>query len=323
MKECVVKPYIVNLTSNNQAREILNNRHNEIFREIDKSQYFRKYEGILFESKQIDNLNKGRQLIKSINDKYGKLVTKIIPSQNNKNYVIVNVKNLLPEVLEQIEQFKEIGDDFYMGDEYLRLQEEDITVKYQQAIATSNENLLELSDNQSLQEGLKWLNSVLPQANYELSKGLIDGLGKGSFNSIEDLIRFSIEYEDKGTVKHEALHKVLNSLPFEEREKILNEASKKFNIPIGKLLENKNLPDNIILPKEFEVRGNQQNITGNNISEKNEFNNLVEFTNEEKKTILTTFANKYKISEHQALEDINKALTSNKEETIEKLKECF
>jgi len=89
------------------------------------------------------------------------------------------------------------------------------------------------------------------------------------------------------------------------------------------LLENKNLPDNIILPKEFEVRGNQQNITGNNISEENEFYNLSEFTKEEKQIILTTFANKYSITEQQALEDINKALLSDKEGTIEKLKECF
>jgi len=124
MKECIVKPYIVKLTDNNQAREILNNKHNEIFKEIDESEYFRKYEGVLFESKQVDNLNKGRQLIKSINEKYGNLVTKIVTSQNNKNYVIVNVKNLLPKALEEIKQLKELGTDFYMGDEALKEQDD-------------------------------------------------------------------------------------------------------------------------------------------------------------------------------------------------------
>lgn len=131
MKECIVKPYIVKLTDNNQAREILNNKHNEIFKEIDESEYFRKYEGVLFESKQVDNLNKGRQLIKSINEKYGNLVTKIVTSQNNKNYVIVNVKNLLPKALEEIKQLKELGTDFYMGDEALKEQDdmEDLYLK--------------------------------------------------------------------------------------------------------------------------------------------------------------------------------------------------
>jgi len=56
---------------------------------------------------------------------------------------------------------------------------------------------------------------------------------------------------------------------------------------------------------------------------KENFNNLSEYTNEEKKKILTTFASKYNISEQQALDDINKALKENKQGTIDNLNECF
>jgi hypothetical protein len=55
----------------------------------------------------------------------------------------------------------------------------------------------------------------------------------------------------------------------------------------------------------------------------NSFNNLSEYTNEEKSKILTTFASKYNISEQKALEDINKSLKADKQGTIDKLNECF
>lgn len=56
---------------------------------------------------------------------------------------------------------------------------------------------------------------------------------------------------------------------------------------------------------------------------KENFNNLSEYTNEEKSKILTTFASKYNISEQKALEDINKSLKADKQGTIDKLNECF
>lgn len=92
---------------------------------------------------------------------------------------------------------------------------------------------LHQGNNQSLQEGLNWLESVNPNVQPEIVQGLIDGIANGSYNSNLDLITLSEEFANKGTVKHEFLHKLLNSLPFEQREAILNEASKKYGIARG------------------------------------------------------------------------------------------
>ena len=56
---------------------------------------------------------------------------------------------------------------------------------------------------------------------------------------------------------------------------------------------------------------------------KENFNNLSEYTNEEKKKILATFASKHSLSEQEALLDINKGLNKDKQGTIDKLNECF
>ena len=89
------------------------------------------------------------------------------------------------------------------------------------------------NDNQSLQEGLNWLKSVNPNVQPEIVQGLIDGIANGSYNSNLDLITLSEEFANKKTVKHEFLHKILASLPFKQREAILNEASKKYGIARG------------------------------------------------------------------------------------------
>ena len=54
-----------------------------------------------------------------------------------------------------------------------------------------------------------------------------------------------------------------------------------------------------------------------------DFNNLSEYTKEEKEKILTNFAAKHKLSKEEALIDINKGLNSDKKGTIDKLNECF
>jgi hypothetical protein len=84
-------------------------------------------------------------------------------------------------------------------------------------------------------------------------------------------------------------------------------------------------------PEQIHILGSKQDIEGFKkfveqpiIEEtKENFNNLSEYTNEEKKKILTTFASKYNISEQKALEDINKSLKADKQGTIDKLNECF
>ena len=60
---------------------------------------------------------------------------------------------------------------------------------------------------------------------------------------------------------------------------------------------------------------NYENIT--------DFNLLTEFTAEQKQNILNTFVEKYKVSEQEAIDNINKGLQENKQATIEQLKKCY
>jgi hypothetical protein len=53
------------------------------------------------------------------------------------------------------------------------------------------------------------------------------------------------------------------------------------------------------------------------------YDTLNEFTEEEKASKLTNFAEKYKMTEDQALAYINEALVKNRQGVIDKLKECF
>jgi hypothetical protein len=55
----------------------------------------------------------------------------------------------------------------------------------------------------------------------------------------------------------------------------------------------------------------------------NEFDEIQEFTPERRKEILSNFASKYDITEQQALNYINEALLRDRENVINKLKECF
>ena len=60
---------------------------------------------------------------------------------------------------------------------------------------------------------------------------------------------------------------------------------------------------------------NYENIT--------DFNLLTEFTAEQKQNILNTFVEKYKVSEQEAIDNINKGLKENRQSTIEQLKKCY
>jgi len=53
------------------------------------------------------------------------------------------------------------------------------------------------------------------------------------------------------------------------------------------------------------------------------FDELTEFTDERKQEIITNFAAKHKMSEEEATDYINEALAKDKENTINKLKECY
>ncbi|MCS7316940.1 MAG: AAA family ATPase, partial [Candidatus Dojkabacteria bacterium] len=86
----------------------------------------------------------------------------------------------------------------------------------------------------TIEEAVNWIRSVMPDANIELVNDLIDGIAKGSYDTVQDLITLSEKYADKKTAKHEVFHAAWNRLSKEKQEELLNEGSKLFGIPRGK-----------------------------------------------------------------------------------------
>lgn len=86
---------------------------------------------------------------------------------------------------------------------------------------------------QSLQEGLQWLKEIMPDVQPELVNGLIDNIADGKYDILQDLITLSKDYATKAVVKEEAFHRAFSMLPQNEREKLLDEASKKYGISRG------------------------------------------------------------------------------------------
>lgn len=85
----------------------------------------------------------------------------------------------------------------------------------------------------TLQQGINWLKSIDPNNEIELVNGLINDIGRGSYDGLRNVISASIEYADKGTIKHEKFHQVFSKLPLNKQNALLDEGSKLFNIPRG------------------------------------------------------------------------------------------
>lgn len=88
-------------------------------------------------------------------------------------------------------------------------------------------------EEKKLQEGLQWLREVMPDVQPELVEGLIDGIADGKYDILQDLIALSKDYATKATVREEAFHRAFSMIPQSEREKLLDEASKKYGISRG------------------------------------------------------------------------------------------
>lgn len=210
--DCGVKPYIKNLTNNEQLQEALNNKHNAIFKRLYDSKTFKLFKGILYETPA--TANAGKEIIRQINSEYGVLVTKTQNPVSGKPYVFVNVRNLLQSTWDEINPNKpkdvpKQGNLF--GDRY----------------STNNK------DSESLKEGLQWLKQVMPNVQPNIVDGLIDEIANGKYDIGNDLITLSKEFATKGVVKEEVFHKIFALLPKVEQEKLLNEGSKKYGIERG------------------------------------------------------------------------------------------
>jgi hypothetical protein len=64
-----------------------------------------------------------------------------------------------------------------------------------------------ISNNQSLKEGLQWLKQIMPDVEPKLVDGLIDNIANGSYNILEDLITLSKDFANKNVIKEEAFHR--------------------------------------------------------------------------------------------------------------------
>jgi hypothetical protein len=69
-----------------------------------------------------------------------------------------------------------------------------------------------------------------------------------------------------------------------------------------------------------EIHEDDEEVTSEEISD---FDSLEEFDDERKQEILTNFADKHKLSEEDAKIAINAALEIDRQQTIDKLKECY
>ena len=76
-KVCEIKEYIKKLPVPLEEMEFLNTIHNNIFKELEESKHFYKWDKVLWESKQPTKLNNGRKLIGEINRRHGSVVAQI------------------------------------------------------------------------------------------------------------------------------------------------------------------------------------------------------------------------------------------------------
>jgi hypothetical protein len=106
-KTCEIKPYIKNITSDENIREQLNNVHNDIFKRLHDSKLFHVWNNILFEHpNNISKINDARRLVGSINNDYGTNVIGWTKTSTGRQHVYVNVKNLLPRYIDKPNQGK-------------------------------------------------------------------------------------------------------------------------------------------------------------------------------------------------------------------------
>lgn len=129
-----------------------------------------------------------------------------------------------------IEQAKEVGKELKEV-EISRIISSSLprTIHTSELIAKENDRLKQYD---SFVEGLEWINKIFPEFSYELKVGLIKDIARGSFDTMSDLIMFSIDYANKSTVKHEAGHLFFKYLPEKRKQALLAEGSKVFNIPL-------------------------------------------------------------------------------------------
>ena len=183
-----------------------------------------------------ENLELAEAIYEGLGFKGRKIKSFDIFSEIEKNTKREDLKKITPQ---QKQQAKEVYQQYL--DSELGSKQDIQQVK--EFISSRNNQ----GNNQSLQEGLNWLESVNPNVQPEIVQGLIDGIANGSYNSKLDLITLSEEFANKKTIKHEYAHLTIGSLFETEEHYVLDKLIKKEEIKencTGKLKAEKGLQTN-------------------------------------------------------------------------------
>lgn len=104
-----------------------------------------------------------------------------------------------------------------------------IYLKYSSSFGKEKQLPEVTTSRKSLDSGLEWLRNILPNANVEFEEGIINGKGSASYNSLLDLMTFSRTFADKGSVKHEYLHRQFDKELYDSAEHYLLDKMLKSN----------------------------------------------------------------------------------------------
>ena len=219
-----------------------------------------------------ENLELAEAIYEGLGFKGRKIKSFDIFSEIEKNTKREDLKKITPQ---QKQQAKEVYQQYL--DSELGSKQDIQQVK--EFISSRNNQ----GNNQSLQEGLNWLESVNPNVQPEIVQGLIDGIANGSYNSKLDLITLSEEFANKKTVKHEFLHSVASRLFATQEHYVLDKMIKKGEIEencTGKLKAKEGLQFNFKHGGKWEIyeifEGKSHKQGGIDINIKN---NQISFTN--------------------------------------------
>ena len=167
-------------------------------------------------SKRIKTKNQSiaiaKNIVEKINKKYKEGVLSLeIPSDANGTFIYVNPSAKLS---------REIVPQTFFGEQGL--------------LFSNGKPIPNTNNKQSIEEGLAWAKKVFAgDVNIKFVEGLIKGVANGSYNSITELIKISADFGNKGTIKHEMGHKFFSYLSPAEKNAILDEGAKLFNIKRG------------------------------------------------------------------------------------------
>lgn len=194
-----------------EIRTVLEDTYDNIEKLIDKIE-FNYYEALGLNVLDTVNMkSKGKQLDK----KSIMIILKASGKYQNVNNLSSIVDNYIRDKNDNMTRFDEKDFNIYL--------------KYSSSFGKEKQLPEITTSRKSLDSGLEWLRNILPNANVEFEEGIINGKGSASYNSLLDLMTFSRTFADKGSVKHEYLHRQFDKELYDSAEHYLLDKMLKSN----------------------------------------------------------------------------------------------